>query len=140
MESIKKIRSKILDRNGLGEVLKKDRADGKKIIFTNGCFDILHRGHLEYLARASDLLTLASFEFVDFVVLFNEDTPCELMRVLRPDVWVKGGDYKNVEELPEYRVMMEIEGEVIILPFVEGFSSTHIFKKIQGSAENQDEN
>ncbi len=167
MESIHKIRSKILDRDGLGKVLETERKEGRRIVFTNGCFDILHRGHIEYLADASDLgdvfivglnsdasvrrikgknrpavdeqsraFTLASFEFIDFVVLFGENTPCELMRVLQPDVWVKGGDYKNIEELPEYQVMMEIEGEVIILPFVEGFSTTDIYNKILGSAKS----
>ena len=167
MESIKKIRSKILDRNTLVKILEKQRKAGKKVIFTNGCFDILHRGHVEYLSDASDLgdvfviglnsdasvrklkgenrpaldeesraLTLASFEFVDFVILFNEDTPSELMRTLLPDVWVKGGDYKSIEILPEYKVMMEIGGEVIILPFVEGFSTTDIYNKILGSAKS----
>jgi len=166
MKSINKIRSKILERASLEKVLEAKRKAGKKVIFTNGCFDILHRGHIEYLSSASDLgdvfviglnsdasvrrlkgenrpavdqdsraLTLASFEFVDFVVLFNEDTPSELMRNLLPDVWVKGGDYKNMEDLPEYEVMMEIGEKVVILPFVEGFSTTDIYNKILGSAK-----
>ena len=165
METIEKIRSKIVDGEPLGKILAKEKKSGKKIVFTNGCFDILHRGHIEYLSRASALgevfviglnsddsvrklkganrpavdedsrtLTLAAFEFVDFVVLFGEDTPTGLMKILRPDVWVKGGDYKNVEGLPEYKLMMEIGGEVIILPFVEGYSTTDIYNKILGSA------
>jgi rfaE bifunctional protein nucleotidyltransferase chain/domain len=167
MEALKNIRSKILERDGLGKILAQVRKAGKKVIFTNGCFDILHRGHIEYLSNASGLgdvfviglnsdasvrrlkgqnrpavdedsraLTLAAFEFVNFVVLFSEDTPCELMQALQPDVWVKGGDYSHVEELPEYKVMMEIGGEVIILPFVEGYSTTDIYNKILGSAKS----
>ena len=166
MESIKKIRSKILEGTSLAKILEAKRKAGKKVIFTNGCFDILHRGHIEYLSKASDLgdvfviglnsdasvrklkggnrpavdedsraLTLASFEFVDFVVLFSEDTPSDLMQSLLPDVWVKGGDYKNIEDLPEYKAMMEIGGEVVILPFVEGYSTTDIYNKILGSAK-----
>ena len=167
MNTIDKIKTKILNRESLGMMLEKERKAGKKVIFTNGCFDILHRGHVEYLSNASDLgdlfviglnsdssvrklkgesrpavdeesraLTLASFEFVDFVVFFNEDTPSELMRTLLPDIWVKGGDYTNIDELPEYKIMVEIGGEVVILPFIEGFSTTDIYKKIKDSAES----
>ena len=167
MSSIEKIKAKIIDRESLGHILKKEKKDGKKVVFTNGCFDILHRGHIEYLSGASDLgdvfviglnsdisvrklkgknrpaideesrsFTMASFEFVDYLILFSEDTPSELMQVLKPDVWVKGGDYKNIEDLPEHRVMMEIGGEVIILPFVEGFSTTDIYNKILGAAKS----
>ena len=167
MSSIEKIKAKIIDRESLGHILKKEKKDGKKVVFTNGCFDILHRGHIEYLSGASDLgdvfviglnsdisvrklkgknrpaideesrsFTMASFEFVDYLILFSEDTPSELMQVLKPDVWVKGGDYKNIEDLPEHRVMMEIGGEVVILPFVEGFSTTDIYNKILGAAKS----
>lgn len=166
MRSFDKVRSRILDRETLGEILRKEKKAGKKIIFTNGCFDILHRGHVEHLSNAADLgeifviglnsdasvrklkgenrpaideesraLTLASFEFIDYVVLFDEDTPSELMQVLLPDVWVKGGDYTNIKELPEYKVLVENGGEVVILPFVEGFSTTDIYNKILGTAK-----
>lgn len=166
MSSIEQIKAKIQDWKTLGEILRKVRDSGEKVIFTNGCFDIIHRGHVEYLAEAADLgevfviginsdtsvkklkgenrpavdqesraMTLASFEFVDYVVLFDEDTPSELMQVLLPNVWVKGGDYTNLKELPEYKVLMEIGGEVVILPFVEGFSTTDIYNKILGSAK-----
>jgi len=166
MKSIDRIRSKIVSRESLGNILEKKRSAGKKIIFTNGCFDILHRGHIEYLASACDLgdifvvglnsdesvrrlkgesrpavdeesraLTMASFEMIDYVVLFNEDTPSDLIRVIRPDYWVKGGDYQNFEELPEYRALMETGGKVKIIPFVEGYSTTDIYKKIQAQVK-----
>ncbi len=163
MKTIDKIRCKILDPAILARILEQDRDTGKKVIFTNGCFDILHRGHIEYLSRASDLgdvfviglnnddsvrkikgknrpavdedsraLTLAAFEFVDYVVLFPEDTPSGLMRILRPDIWVKGGDYKNIEDLPEYSIAIENGGEVVVLPYIEGYTTTDIFDKIIG--------
>jgi D-glycero-beta-D-manno-heptose 1-phosphate adenylyltransferase len=163
MNSIEKIQSKIRDHEELSVILTEDRKAGRKVIFTNGCFDILHRGHIEYLSSAADLgdifiiglnsddsirnikgenrpavdegsraLTLAAFEFVDYVVIFSEDTPSELMLSLLPDVWVKGGDYKNIENLPEYRIAIENGGEVVVLPFIEGFSTTDIYNKILG--------
>jgi rfaE bifunctional protein nucleotidyltransferase chain/domain len=165
MKSIDTIRSKIVSRETLGSILEKKREEGKKIIFTNGCFDILHRGHIEYLASACDLgdifvvglnsdesvhrlkgesrpavdegsraLTMASFEIVDYVVIFMEDTPSNLIRVIRPDYWVKGGDYQNFEDLPEYRALMKTGGKVKIIPLIEGYSTTDIYKKIQGQA------
>jgi rfaE bifunctional protein nucleotidyltransferase chain/domain len=163
MKSIDKVRSKILSKETLGRILENKRSAGQKIIFTNGCFDILHRGHIEYLASASDLgdcfviglnsdnsvrrlkgesrpavdedsraLTLASFEFIDYVIIFHEDTPSDLIRLIRPDFWVKGTDYQHYEELPEYRALMETGGKVKLIPLVEGFSTTDIYQKIRG--------
>jgi len=167
MKSIDRIKSKIVSREALGNILEKKRSAGLKVIFTNGCFDILHRGHIEYLSQASDLgdcfviglnndesvrqlkgesrpaideesraLTIASFEFVDYVVLFGEDTPSDLIRVIRPDYWVKGGDYQHYKKLPEYRALMETGGKVKLISFVEGYSTTDIYKKIQDQADN----
>ena len=161
MKSINNIRSKILDCEKLAEKLKKDRKAGRKIVFTNGCFDILHRGHIEYLSSAADLgdvfiiglnsddsvrkikgenrpavdedsraLILASFEFVDYLVLFSEDTPSEVMLALRPDVWVKGGDYK-VEEIVGYEEVISYGGVVETIPFLEGYSSTELINRIK---------
>ncbi len=168
MKSIESVRARIVSRETLGKILEEKREEGQKIILTNGCFDILHRGHIEYLSNASDLgdifviglnsddsvrrlkgesrpavdeesraLTLASFEFVNYVVLFDEDTPSDLIRMIRPDVWVKGADYHNIEELPEYRIVMEQGGEVKIIPLVTGYSTTDIYNKILGTAENK---
>lgn len=128
----------------------------RKIVFTNGCFDILHRGHIYYLSRArglgdilvvglnSDLSVkrlkgegrplnseraradvLGALAFVDFVVLFGEDSPLDLIRSVRPDLLVKGGDYK-VEEIVGYNEMLSWGGEVTTIPLLEGYSTTSI--------------
>ena len=129
---------------------------GLKVVFTNGCFDILHRGHVEYLSRAADMgdvlvvglntdasvkrlkgegrpvnneearaMVLASLSFVDAVVLFDEDTPYELIKAVRPDVLVKGADYKK-EEIVGYDIVTSYGGTVATVPLVEGYSSTKI--------------
>lgn len=137
--------------------------EGKKVVFTNGCFDIVHRGHIEYLAKASEMgekmvlglntdnsvkrlkgenrpvndeysraLLLASFEFIDAVILFEEDTPYDLIKHVKPDYLVKGSDY-NPEEIVGYDIVKAKGGEVKTLDFVEGFSSTSIIEKIKNS-------
>ncbi|EPG76079.1 bifunctional protein RfaE, domain II [Leptospira fainei serovar Hurstbridge str. BUT 6] len=133
-----------------------------KIVFTNGVFDLMHKGHLTYLAQASELgnflwvglnsdssvkkikgperpinseedraLLLACLSFVSAVTVFIEETPIELIARIRPDVHTKGGDYDR-EALPETPLVRSLGGEVQILPFVEGFSSTEIIRKIRG--------
>lgn len=146
---------KVLNQKELKEHLKKLKKDGKKIVFTNGCFDIIHVGHVKYLREAKslgDILVvglnsdssvrklkpqrpinsekeraevLASLEMVDFVTLFKEETPYSLIKLLKPDVLVKGGDWK-VEDI----VGADIVKEVYSLPYVEGFSTTGIIEKI----------
>ena len=156
-----------MDHEKLAADIRKEKKAGRKIIFTNGCFDILHRGHIEYLANAADLgdtfiiglnsddsirrikgenrpavdeesraFTLAALEFVDYVVLFSEENPSWLMQALIPDVWVKGGDYKNIEDLPEYKIAVQNGVEVRVLPFLEGFSTSDIFKRILGQGRS----
>ena len=143
----------------LVEILK---SQNKKVVFTNGCFDILHVGHLRYLNEAKkqgDVLIigvnsdasvkrlkgesrpinnqfdraemLSGLKAVDYTVIFEEDTPEELIATLKPSIHVKGGDYKK-EDLPETRIVESYGGEVRILSFVEGKSTTNIVKKIQG--------
>lgn len=137
-------------------ICSKLRNEGKKIIFTNGCFDILHSGHVDLLTSArqmGDCLVVAvnsddsvrrlkgrerpvnssedrvkilsALEFVDFVVIFEEDTPEKLISLLRPDIIVKGGDY-NKEDVSG----REYAGEVVIFPLTKGFSTTSIINKI----------
>lgn len=143
----------------LVEILK---SQNKKVVFTNGCFDILHVGHLRYLNEAKkqgDVLIigvnsdasvkrlkgesrpinnqfdraemLSGLKSVDYTVIFEEDTPEELIATLKPSIHVKGGDYKK-EDLPETKIVESYGGEVRILSFVEGKSTTNIVKKIQG--------
>lgn len=134
---------------------------GSKIVFTNGCFDLVHRGHIDYLSKAADLgdvliiglntdnsvsrlkgnkrpiidqesraLLLASLFFVSAVVLFDEDTPYELIIMIQPDVLVKGADYKP-EEIVGYDVVSAKGGRVETLEFLPGFSTSAIEKKIR---------
>ncbi|GAB4487809.1 MAG: D-glycero-beta-D-manno-heptose 1-phosphate adenylyltransferase [Saprospiraceae bacterium] len=155
------ITSKIHTWEQLPDTLERWRKAGDKIVFTNGCFDLLHFGHLHYLADARDLgdrlviglnsaasvrrlkgptrpindeITrthlLAALEVVDAVVIFEEDTPLELIKLVRPDVLVKGGDWKP-EQIVGSDVVLASGGKVLSLPFVEGYSTTNIERKIR---------
>lgn len=135
----------------------------KRIVFTNGCFDLIHRGHVEYLYKAKELgdilwvglnsdssvrklkgskrpiqteedraIILAAFYFVDFVTIFSQDTPIELIQLIQPFIHVKGGDY-TPSQLPEATVVESYGGKVVILPFVPGKSTTQIVKKLEKS-------
>jgi D-beta-D-heptose 7-phosphate kinase/D-beta-D-heptose 1-phosphate adenosyltransferase len=147
----------VQSRDVMTAIVQKMRKDGKKVVFTNGCFDILHRGHADYLQRARELgdvlvvglnsdesvrrlkgasrpvnkaedraFLLNALEAVDFVVLFEEDTPYELLEALRPNMLVKGGDYK-IEEV----IGREFADEVGILSFVNGFSTTATIERMK---------
>lgn len=149
----------------LGRVREQLREEGRRLVFTNGCFDILHVGHVRYLQRAralGDALLvainsdrsvrelkgegrpvmseeeraemLAALACVDFVTVFDEDSPRRLIAELLPDVLAKGGDYA----LDQIHGREEVEaagGLVLALPFVEGASTTNIIDKIKSSAE-----
>ncbi|HET6245409.1 MAG: D-glycero-beta-D-manno-heptose 1-phosphate adenylyltransferase [Bacteroidetes bacterium] len=157
------LRSKIFQREQLLKQINAWRFLNRTIVFTNGCFDILHKGHIDYLMKAADLGTklvvgintddsvkrlqkgknrpiqdeesramiMASLFFVDAVVLFDEDTPYELIKTLQPDVLVKGGDY-TIETLVGSDIVKAHGGETIILDLLEGFSTSLIEKKILG--------
>lgn len=154
------LQSKIFTKEDLlAQVAEWKKAD-KKVVFTNGCFDILHPGHVEYLAKAANLgdklivalntdasvkrlkglsrpiqnqearaLILAALFFVDAVVLFDTDTPLSLIQEILPDVLVKGGDYEP-QKIVGYQEVINHGGEVQIISFVEGMSSTNIINKI----------
>jgi D-beta-D-heptose 7-phosphate kinase/D-beta-D-heptose 1-phosphate adenosyltransferase len=147
---------KIVELADLRTALEACRAKGLRIVFTNGCFDIIHVGHVRYLREAGalgDLLVvglnsdasvgrikpgrpvnnerdraevLAALEMVDFVVIFTEDTPYELIRAVRPDALVKGGDWKR-----EDIVGSDIVPEVYSLRFHEGVSTTSLISRIK---------
>lgn len=137
---------------------------GGKVVFTNGCFDLLHIGHIDYLEKARKLgarlivalndddsvrrlkgngrpilpqieraRMLAAMEFVDGVVLFGEDTPLDLIKAIRPDILVKGGDYQ-IEEIVGYEEVMSWGGTVTTIPLVEGYSSTALLEKLKPSS------
>lgn len=141
--------------------LFRERKSGKKIVFTNGCFDLLHVGHVRYLRRAKalgDILVvglnsdasvkrlkgqsrpithekdraevLGALGFVDYLVLFAEETPERLIHALRPDFLVKGGDWKK-EDIVGSGFVESYGGKVRSLPFVKGFSTTILLKKIK---------
>ena len=151
------IDKKVLTQPALLEQLTTDRKAGQRIIFTNGCFDILHRGHATYLQAAKALgdklvvgvnadasvrrlkgehrpinreedraYLLASLAAVDYVVIFYEDTPYELLSQIRPDVLVKGGDYQ-LEEV----IGREFAQEVQLIDFVDGYSTTQTIQRMQ---------
>jgi len=160
MNTYKRLKNKILTKNELDDILLQIREKGLTIGFTNGCFDILHKGHIRYLADASDLadvlivglntdssvkrlkgpnrplqdqesraINLSALVFVDYVVMFDEDTPLELLKIIRPNILVKGGDYQ-IETIVGYDLVTSYGGRVIALPLVKGYSTTSIIKKI----------
>lgn len=162
MHKIDAITRKILAGEALDRWLAVTGFRRKTIVFTNGCFDVLHQGHIQYLSQAADLgdvlvvglntdssvkklkgpsrpyldeqsraLILASLGFVSAVVLFDEETPYNLIKRIQPHCLVKGGDYK-VEEIVGYDLVKARGGQVLTLPLVEGYSSTGIMDKIAG--------
>ncbi len=163
MKHLESIQHKIMSTARLSETLNSWREEGCKIVFTNGCFDILHLGHIDYLARAADFgqrmvigvntdasvsrikgptrpindeksrtLLLAAMEFVSAVVLFDEPTPYELIRIVQPDVLVKGADYRP-EDIVGYDIVTARAGQVVTIPFVPGYSTTSIEQRIRGT-------
>jgi D-glycero-beta-D-manno-heptose 1-phosphate adenylyltransferase len=145
------------------------RFKSKTIVFTNGCFDVLHRGHIEYLASAasegdilviglnsdasvtrlkgpgrpvhdqySRALALASLRFVEAVVIFDEDTPLQLIQEVRPDVLAKGADYE-IADIVGAADVMSWGGRVVQVDLVEGYSSSRAIRLIEGEDEHNGE-
>lgn len=162
---------KIVSTEDASRIIEGWRIKGDKIVFTNGCFDILHKGHVSYLANAASegnrlilglnsdssvkrqgkgddrpindetarSYVLAALGFIDLVVFFEDDTPIELIKHLKPDVLAKGADYDPEEEdasSPKYIVGSDIvkayKGRVVAIPFVDGYSTTSILAKSKG--------
>jgi D-beta-D-heptose 7-phosphate kinase/D-beta-D-heptose 1-phosphate adenosyltransferase len=159
MLTYEQIRNKTIS---LREAEKRFSAGFRKenrIVFTNGCFDLLHRGHVYYLSRARELgdvlvvglnsdasvsrlkgpdrpvnhqkaraEVLGSLAFVDYIIVFEEDTPLKLITSLKPDILVKGGDYK-AKDIVGYREMISWGGRVETIPLLEGYSSSSIIDR-----------
>ncbi|MFM2015163.1 MAG: D-glycero-beta-D-manno-heptose 1-phosphate adenylyltransferase [Bacteroidota bacterium] len=161
MRAVEQIAKKIMTLEQAKAFMQACKTTGKTVAFTNGCFDILHRGHLFSLAQtakeADYLLVglnsdasvkklkgperpinstesrasiLANLVLVDVVVVFEEDTPLQLIQTLLPDVLVKGGDY-TIDTIVGAKEVIANGGKVIINPIVEGFSTTNIIEKIK---------
>jgi len=155
--------NKIKSASALRRIFNSPEQRRKKIVFTNGCFDILHRGHVEYLARARKLgdtlvvglnsdrsvrgikgkgrpinragdraAVLSGLAAVDYITIFDEATPAKLIAKLRPDVLVKGGDWK-IKDIVGGDFVLSYGGRVRSLPFVDGFSTTALVRKMAGA-------
>jgi len=154
------LKEKIKDKESLRRILEDLKKKGKRVVFTNGCFDLLHIGHIRYLEKAKslgDILVvgvnsdhsvrglkgpdrpilpeeeraeiLSGLWCVDYVIVFDEPTPLELISSLQPRVLVKGGDWTK-ETTVGREVVEKSGGEVVILPFVEGSSTSNLIETI----------
>ncbi len=152
---------KLVSKTQLSQILTKLRNEKKTIVMTNGCFDILHVGHVRYLQKTktfADVLILAlnsdksvraikgegrpinnendraevlsALECVDYVVLFDENSPAELLKFVKPDIYTKGADY-TLETLPETKVVQGFGGRIEFIDFVEGKSTTNVIAQIK---------
>ena len=151
----------VLKRENLKNHIQQLKEKGNKVVFTNGCFDILHIGHVRYLKASSkcgDVLIvglnsdssvkrlkgetrpinneldraelLSELGFVDYVVIFEEDTPINLLKEIEPDIYTKGADY-TIETLPEAQTVLSYGGKIEFITLVEGKSTTNVIKKIE---------
>ena len=151
----------VIKRNEIKNLVQKLKQENKTVVFTNGCFDILHIGHVRYLkesARFGNVLIiglnsdssvkrlkgetrpinneldraelLSELGFVDYVVVFEEDTPQNLLDEIKPDIYTKGADY-TVETLPEAQVVLKNGGKIEFINLIEGKSTTNVIKKIE---------
>ena len=154
------IQNKIVSISDLQKKLSQWRMLSKKIVFTNGCFDIIHQGHIASLLQAAEqgnilivgvnsdssvkrlkgderpindeqsrALILASLVMVDAITIFSEPSPIEIIKAIKPNVLVKGGDYK-IEDIAGAKEVIEWGGKVVLNPIVEGFSTTSITNKM----------
>ncbi len=155
---------KIISRKEVARWVREQQERGLRVVFTNGCFDLLHPGHVDYLEEARSLgdallvavntdasvrrlgkgpnrpvnpehdraRMLAGLAAVDRVVLFDEDTPLQILTALQPDVLVKGGDYR-LEEVVGREVVLARRGQVRILPFREGYSTSRLLERLRGA-------
>ena len=152
--------SSILSRQELSEIVRRLQIDRKKIVFTNGVFDILHKGHVDYLNKAKEMgdilvvginsdsstrrikgdkrpvvpqsdraCVISNLKSVDYVCIFEEDTPYETIKMIQPDILVKGADWK-IEDVIGKDIVEGRGGKVVTVEFLNGRSTTNIIKKI----------
>ncbi|MDD2424071.1 MAG: D-glycero-beta-D-manno-heptose 1-phosphate adenylyltransferase [Candidatus Cloacimonetes bacterium] len=157
-----KLIDKIVPGIEIADISEDLHLSGQQIVFTNGCFDIIHAGHVAYLSQAKALgdilivglnsdasvkrlkgdgrpintqqdraLVLAAFSFVDYVVIFEQNTPLALIKEVEPDILVKGGDWP-ISKIVGSDIVMERGGRVLSLNFVEGLSTTGILERLKG--------
>jgi rfaE bifunctional protein nucleotidyltransferase chain/domain len=155
----------IISQRSLLFICEELRSFYKKIVFTNGCFDLIHVGHVAYLNEARKLgdiliiglnsndsvrrlkgnsrpindewdraIVLDALKPVDYVVIFDEDTPYELIQLIEPDYLVKGGDY-SFEDIVGADIVQQKGGEVVVIPFIEGKSTTKIIEQLVASTK-----
>ena len=165
MDKLEIIKSKIANREELLSCLSIWKFKEQKVVFTNGCFDLIHRGHVEYLAKAasygnilvvglntdnsirrikgqnrpvqdeySRAMIIAALQFVSLVTLFEENTPYELIKLIKPDFLVKGDDYKQ-EDIVGYDIVNKYGGEIITINITKGYSTSKIIDKISGKVK-----
>lgn len=160
-----KAADRILDRDDLARRLAPERRKGRRLVFTNGCFDLLHPGHVRYLVaaqRLGDLLVVginsdasvrrlkgpsrpvqpereraevvAALRMVDYVTIFDEETPWETIRMLQPDVLVKGGDWP-IDQIVGREIVESRGGVVVSVEFERGYSTSELIRRIRGLRE-----
>ena len=163
MSHYQKIKNKLINSNQLDHLISNWKQNGERIVFTNGCFDIIHQGHIDYLSKAADkgskliigvntdrsvsrikgpnrpiqdeysrMMILAAMEFIDALILFDEETPINLINRIIPHILVRGGDYK-AEEIVGYDTVISNGGRVETIDFLPGFSTSSIETKIKES-------
>lgn len=160
------MKAKIVNLDELSVKLEKLKSEGKRIVATGGCFDLIHAGHVEYLEKAKELgdvlvvflnsdesvkkvkgsnrpivdeenraIVVAGLEAVDYVCIFSELNPCNVIAAVKPDIWVKGADYKD-KAIPEQVVIDSYGGRIEYADFKAGCSSTGIIEKIKNDLGN----
>jgi len=163
MDYLQVIQNKIIDKDALSKLVANYQLKNQKIVFTNGCFDLLHQGHVTYLAQAASLgnrlivginsdnsvqklkgihrpiqdeksrtLIMASLHVISAVIVFDEDTPLELIKIIKPDFLVKGGDWEPAKIVGS-DIVQSYGGQVISIPFIDGYSTTTIETKIKSA-------
>ena len=163
MDYLQVIQNKIIDKDALSKLVANYQLKNQKIVFTNGCFDLLHQGHVTYLAQAASLgnrlivginsdnsvqklkgihrpiqdeksrtLIMASLHVISAVIVFDEATPLELIKIIKPDFLVKGGDWEPAKIVGS-DIVQSYGGQVISIPFIDGYSTTAIETKIKSA-------